>query len=79
MLTVIPAIDLKDGAVVNLKQGRFDASTVYSRDPLETAQRWVDAGASRLHIVDLDGALEGASVSRDIVNEIAAQFPDLTL
>ena len=79
MLTVIPAIDLKDGAVVNLKQGKFDASTVYSTDPLETAARWVNEGASRLHIVDLDGALEGSSVSRDIVNQIAATFPDLTL
>ncbi|MBT6792128.1 MAG: 1-(5-phosphoribosyl)-5-((5-phosphoribosylamino)methylideneamino)imidazole-4-carboxamide isomerase, partial [Gammaproteobacteria bacterium] len=54
MLEVIPAIDLKDGLVVNLKQGKFDQSTVYSEDPVETAGRWVDQGASRLHIVDLD-------------------------
>lgn len=41
MLEVIPAIDLKDGLVVNLKQGKFDQSTVYSEDPVETAGRWV--------------------------------------
>ena len=79
MLEVIPAIDLKDGLVVNLKQGKFEQSTVYSHDPVETAQRWVDKGASRLHIVDLDGALEGKNVSQSVVVEIAKRFPDLTL
>ena len=79
MLEVIPAIDLKDGLVVNLKQGKFEQSTVYSHDPVETAQRWVDQGASRLHIVDLDGALEGKNVSQSVVVEIAKRFPDLTL
>ncbi len=79
MLEVIPAIDLKDGLVVNLKQGKFDQSTVYSNDPVETARRWVDEGASRLHIVDLDGALEGKNVSQAVVVEIAQRFPALTL
>ena len=79
MLEVIPAIDLKDGQVVNLKQRQFDQSTVYSEDPVETAARWVDQGATRLHIVDLDGALEGKSVSQPIVVEIARRFPRLTL
>ena len=79
MLEVIPAIDLKDGLVVNLKQGKFDQSTVYSEDPVETAGRWVEQGATRLHIVDLDGALEGKNVSQSVVVEIAQRFPRLTL
>ena len=70
MLEVIPAIDLKDGEVVNLRQGKFDQSTVYSQDPVETAGRWVDQGCQRLHIVDLDGALEGTNVSYDMVKAI---------
>ena len=79
MLEVIPAIDLKDGEVVNLRQGKFDQSTVYSQDPVETAGRWVDQGCQRLHIVDLDGALEGTNVSYDMVKAIAVAFPSLTL
>lgn len=79
MLEVIPAIDLKDGLVVNLKQGKFDESTVYSDDPVKTAERWLDQGASRLHMVDLDGALEGKNVSQSVVVEIAKRFPELTL
>ena len=79
MLEVIPAIDLKDGLVVNLKQGKFDQSTVYSEDPVETAGRWVEQGATRLHIVDLDGALEGKNVSQSVVVDIAQRFPRLTL
>ena len=79
MLEVIPAIDLKDGAVVNLRQGKFDQSTIYSTDPVETAGRWVAEGCRRLHIVDLDGALAGKSVSYEVVKAIASSFPKLVI
>ena len=55
-MLVIPAIDLKDGKVVRLIQGRYEEVTVYSHDPLETAKFWQKQGAVRLHIIDLDGA-----------------------
>ncbi len=58
-MILYPAIDLKDGRCVRLNQGRFDAVTTYSEDPLLIAQQWRDAGAEWLHIVDLDGAKEG--------------------
>ena len=56
-MLIIPAIDLKNGTCVRLRQGRMDDATVYSDDPVATASRWVEAGAERLHVVDLDGAL----------------------
>ena len=67
MFQVIPAIDLRGGNVVNLRRGRFDESTVYSDDPASFTKQWVDAGAKRLHIVDLDGALEGTDANVDVV------------
>ncbi|PSQ90579.1 MAG: 1-(5-phosphoribosyl)-5-((5-phosphoribosylamino)methylideneamino)imidazole-4-carboxamide isomerase, partial [Proteobacteria bacterium SW_6_67_9] len=56
-MLMIPAIDLKGGCCVRLRQGRMDDDTVFSADPVATAQRWRDAGARRLHLVDLDGAV----------------------
>ena len=58
-MLIIPAIDLKQGRCVRLRQGRMEEATVFGDDPLAMAQRWVDAGAQRLHIVDLDGAFAG--------------------
>lgn len=58
-MLVIPAIDLKDGKVVRLIQGRYEEPVVYSHDPVETAKAWQRDGASRLHVIDLDGALTG--------------------
>lgn len=58
--TVIPAIDLKDGRCVRLRQGRADDVTVYGDDPAVMARHWVDAGARILHVVDLDGAFGGS-------------------
>ncbi len=58
-MLVIPAIDLKDGQCVRLQQGKKDAVTVYSRDPVATAKKWESYGARVLHIVDLDGAFTG--------------------
>lgn len=59
-MLVIPAIDLKDGCVVRLFQGRFEKVKVYSHDPLRVAKHWSKQGAKRLHVVDLDGALTGS-------------------
>lgn len=58
-MLIIPAIDLKDGQCVRLLQGKKDQVTVYSNDPVATAQHWVQQGARRLHVVDLDGAFSG--------------------
>lgn len=69
-MLIIPAIDIKDGCVVRFVQGRLDKKT-YSRDPLKTAKHWIKQGAKLLHIVDLDGAMNGRIKNLDIVKEIA--------
>ncbi|MEW6168225.1 MAG: 1-(5-phosphoribosyl)-5-[(5-phosphoribosylamino)methylideneamino]imidazole-4-carboxamide isomerase [Pseudomonadota bacterium] len=71
-MLLIPAIDLKGGKCVRLRQGRMDDVTVFSDDPLTVARRWADAGAERLHIVDLDGATKGVPVNIGVVEEITA-------
>ncbi len=76
-LLVIPAIDLKDGKCVRLKQGRMDQGTVYSDDPVEVAGRWVTAGAKRLHVVDLNGAFAGKPVNAAVVEAIVARHPNV--
>lgn len=78
-MLVIPAIDLKDGQCVRLRQGRMDDSTVFGDDPVSMAQRWVDAGCRRLHLVDLNGAFAGEPVNGDAVTAIAKAFPDLPI
>ncbi len=78
-MLVIPAIDLKDGKCVRLRQGLMDDSTVYGDDPVSMAQRWVDAGARRLHLVDLNGAFAGTPVNGAAVTAIAKQFPKLPI
>ena len=67
----IPAIDLKDGRCVRLLQGDYDRMTVFSDDPTATAERWSAAGASLLHVVDLDGAKAGRIVNGDAIRAIA--------
>ncbi len=74
-MLVIPAIDLKDGKCVRLRQGRMDDATVFSDDPVAMASRWVEAGGRRLHLVDLDGAFEGKPVNAAIVTAITAAHP----
>jgi phosphoribosylformimino-5-aminoimidazole carboxamide ribotide isomerase len=69
---VIPAIDLRGGRCVRLVQGDYDRELVFSDDPVETARRWVAAGATRLHVVDLDGAREGRPVNDAAVRAIIA-------
>ncbi|MEE9492741.1 MAG: 1-(5-phosphoribosyl)-5-[(5-phosphoribosylamino)methylideneamino]imidazole-4-carboxamide isomerase [Gammaproteobacteria bacterium] len=76
-MLLIPAIDLKDGKCVRLRQGRMEDETIFADDPLEMAQKWVDAGAKRLHLVDLNGAFAGKPVNADIVHRIAEAFPDV--
>ena len=78
-MLLIPAIDLKDGRCVRLRQGRMDDETVFSDDPVEMAARWVGAGARRLHLVDLDGAFAGQPVNAAAIRAIAARFPDLPI
>ncbi len=78
-MLIIPAIDLKDGQCVRLRQGRMQDSTVFSDDPVAVAERWVEAGCRRLHLVDLNGAFAGEPVNRDIVHAIARRFPDLPI
>ena len=76
-MLIIPAIDLKDGQCVRLRQGLMDDSTVFSDDPVAMARRWVDAGCRRLHLVDLNGAFAGEPVNGEVVTAIAAAYPDL--
>ena len=76
-MLLIPAIDLKEGHCVRLRQGRMEDNTIFSQDPVAVARKWVEAGAKRLHMVDLDGAFAGTPVNADIINEICKTFPDL--
>ena len=69
-MIIIPAIDLLDGNVVRLAQGRREDVTVYSKDPLTVAKRWADAGASWLHVVDLNGAFDGTYTNFSIAQRI---------
>lgn len=78
-MLLIPAIDIKDGKCVRLKQGDMDRETVYSDDPVTMAKRWIDEGARRLHVVDLDGAFRGEPVNADIVHRIADNHPDVPI
>ena len=78
-MLLIPAIDLKDGRCVRLRQGDMNDATVFSEDPAAMARKWVDLGARRLHLVDLNGAVEGKPVNAPaveaILNEIGAEVP----
>lgn len=69
-MLIIPAIDLRNRKCVRLNQGRVEEETVFSADPIEVANRWKEKGAKRLHIIDLDAALEGVLKNFDIVLEI---------
>src|SRR5438445_6867194 len=69
-MIVIPAIDLKDGRCVRLCQGRMQEETVYSQDPAEVARRWEDEGAQLLHVVDLNGAVEGTPRNRKAIEAV---------
>ncbi len=72
-MLLIPAIDLKDGHCVRLKQGDMNDFTTFGEDPAEMARRWVDAGARRLHLVDLNGAFAGKPVNEAAIKAILAE------
>lgn len=76
-MLLIPAIDIKDGKCVRLRRGQMDAVTVYFDDPVDAARRWVEAGARRLHIVDLDGAREGRPRNAQTIAAIVDQHPEV--
>ncbi|MGR8919573.1 MAG: 1-(5-phosphoribosyl)-5-[(5-phosphoribosylamino)methylideneamino]imidazole-4-carboxamide isomerase [Gammaproteobacteria bacterium] len=78
-MLLIPAIDLKDGKCVRLRQGDMSQDTVYSDDAVAVAKRWVDAGARRLHIVDLNGATDGRPVNHEIIHAVAEACPDVPI
>ena len=72
-MILIPAIDLLDGQVVRLTQGRREEVTVYSKDPVEVATRWKAQGATWLHVVDLNGAFDGSYINLPLAEQIIRQ------
>ncbi|GIX31015.1 MAG: 1-(5-phosphoribosyl)-5-[(5-phosphoribosylamino) methylideneamino] imidazole-4-carboxamide isomerase [Porticoccaceae bacterium] len=79
-MLIIPAIDLKGGKCVRLRQGRMEEATVYSDNPVDVARHWVeDQCARRLHLVDLEGAFAGRPVNGNVVRAIAHEFPELPI
>ncbi|NLW09252.1 MAG: 1-(5-phosphoribosyl)-5-[(5-phosphoribosylamino)methylideneamino]imidazole-4-carboxamide isomerase [Firmicutes bacterium] len=74
-MIIIPAIDLRDGRCVRLERGDYSKETIYDQDPVAVARRWVEKGAKRLHLVDLDGAKAGTPVQKDLVIRIARSVP----
>ncbi len=74
-MIVIPAVDLKDGRCVRLSQGKMDRESVYSENPVEMAKVWGSKGAARLHVVDLNGAVEGKPVHGALIREIVQSVP----
>ncbi len=69
-MILYPAIDIYDGQCVRLQQGKFDNPTVYYKNPLDAAKKWVEEGAQWLHVVDLNGALEGKPVNIKVIESI---------
>lgn len=78
-MLLIPAIDLKDGKCVRLRQGRMDDDTVFSDNPAEMASRWVAQGGRRLHLVDLNGAFAGEPVNGEAIAAICAAHRDIPI
>ena len=76
-MLLIPAIDLKEGKCVRLRQGRMEDDTVFSDDPVAVAGRWVEAGAKRLHLVDLDGAFAGKPRNAEVIHAIVEAYPEV--
>ena len=74
-MEVIPAVDIKGGRCVRLYQGDYGRETVYSDSPVDMALHWVELGAARIHIVDLDAAKAGAPVNHETAGAIAAAVP----
>ena len=73
-MILLPAIDIRGGKAVRLEKGDFAKETVYDADPLDAARKWVEGGAQQLHVVDLDGALEGRPVNVDHLRRITSEL-----
>ncbi|HVP04051.1 MAG TPA: 1-(5-phosphoribosyl)-5-[(5-phosphoribosylamino)methylideneamino]imidazole-4-carboxamide isomerase [Dehalococcoidia bacterium] len=71
-MEIIPAIDIRGGRCVRLDQGDYDRETVFADDPVEVARRWEGAGATRIHVVDLDGARDGVPRNEDVIRNVIA-------
>ena len=69
-MEVIPAIDLRNGRCVQLTQGDYNRESIFSDDPIAVAEKWVDSGARRIHVVDLDGARDGVRANADVVERL---------
>ena len=78
-MLIIPAIDIKDGKCVRLRQGDMEQETVFSDDPVAIAGKWVEAGARRIHLVDLNGAFAGEPKNMQVVKAIAEAYPDVPI
>jgi phosphoribosylformimino-5-aminoimidazole carboxamide ribotide isomerase len=78
-MLLIPAIDLKNGQCVRLRQGRMDDATIFADDPVAMAERLVTWGAKRLHIVDLNGAFAGVPVNNAAISAIAKNYPHIPI
>ena len=78
-MLVIPAIDIKSGKCVRLKEGKMDQETIFSEDPLGMARQWFSKGAKILHVVDLDGAIQGKPINYEIILKIASEFQHKTI
>jgi len=78
-MLLIPAIDIKEGKCVRLRQGLMEDSTVFGDSPLAMAEKWVELGARRLHLVDLDGAFAGQPANAQAINEISKAFPNVPI
>jgi phosphoribosylformimino-5-aminoimidazole carboxamide ribotide isomerase len=75
-MVIIPAIDVKDGRCVRLQQGDMDAATIYSEDPVAMARHWIEQGAKRLHLVDLNGARAGKPKNEGVIRNIVKAVSD---
>ena len=78
-MKIIPAIDIQNGNCVRLRQGDFAQETIFDKNPLNIAHKWVDEGAERLHLVDLDGARLGSPINLDIISSICKKFPSIPI
>jgi len=78
-MLLIPAIDIKEGKCVRLRQGIMEDSTVFSDSPVAMADKWVELGARRIHLVDLDGAFAGKPANAGVINEIAERHPNVPI
>ena len=78
-MKIIPAIDIQNGNCVRLKQGDFSQETIFNHSPLDIAEKWIEDGAQRLHIVDLDGARLGSPINIELISKICKTFPNVPI